>query len=256
VSVSADLASLPLLTLNLEHGDTDHEACHVLPMAQYEEMTAPIGPYPGFAQFEPDIALLVVPDDPETQWWGAQSSRWMRSKVNRARRLGYEFAPFEHDDYIDDIYAINTSLRERQGRPMTANFFERPEPRGPLPAEQPCPRHREGWYGVFRDGHLYAYIHAYQIGEVTFTPNLLAHGDHLAAGIMSMLLYETTLLHHRISKTSYVYYYYYEGGGTEGLRFFKEKMGYRPYRVRWRLSRREYPEQPPAPNQTATVTAA
>jgi hypothetical protein len=238
--VSADLATLPVLALNLEHGDTDHETCRTLPMAQYEDMTAPVGPYPGFAQFETDIAIMVLPEDLEAQWWGAQSSRWLRSKVHRARRLGYEFAPFEHDDHLDDIFAINTSMRERQGRKMTDNFFDRPIELGPVRSDQPCPRHREGWFGVFRDGTLYAYIHAFQIGEVTFTPNLLAHGDHLDAGIMSQLLFETTLWHRRVCGTSYVYYYYYEGGGTEGLRFFKEKMGYTPHRVQWQLSRRQY----------------
>jgi hypothetical protein len=243
LAVPVDVDTMPWVTINLEHGDTDHQNCWKLPVWQFETLTAPVNTQ-GFRGYElhgADVALLAIPDDVEKDWLHLPSSRWLRKKVQRARNLGYEFAPIEHDDYLDDIYAINTSKSERQGKPMTASYRVRPSPIG-RSKEQPCPRHRSGYFGVLRDGRLYAYLGARQVGELTATPTLLGHGDYLDDGIMALLLYETAAWHRRVCGSSYVWYYYYYSSGTDGMRFFKEKMGYRPYRVRWELSRRTYVE--------------
>ena len=109
-----DPTALPTLTVNLEHGDTDDETCRVLPLRWFEVFTAPNVDYPGYGEFEVNVSMFVVPDDIEADWFNVPSSRWLRKKVHRSRRLGYEFAPFEFNDYIDDIFEINTSKLERQ----------------------------------------------------------------------------------------------------------------------------------------------
>lgn len=238
-----DVETLPWVTISLEHGDTDHEQCWVLPVEYFEYLTAPVNleGYRGYEAFGADVAVNVLPDDIEADWWGAPSSKWMRKRVRHARKLGYRFVQINHDDYIDDIFAINTSREQRQGQPMPSSYRIRPPEIGPLP-DQPCPRHREGWFGVLRDGRLYAYANAVQVGELTRTPTLLGHGDYLDDGIMCLLLYEIALWHRRVAGTRFLIYHYYESSHTDGLRFFKAKMGYRPYRVRWELSRRTYVE--------------
>jgi hypothetical protein len=45
----------------------------------------------------------------------------------RAMRRGFVFREIDQNSYIDDIHAINTSVTERQGRPMDAVYFEKPE---------------------------------------------------------------------------------------------------------------------------------
>src|SRR4051794_8583936 len=42
--------------------------------------------------------------------------RTARKRAARAARLGYEVAEIDRADYEDDVFAINTSLAERQGR--------------------------------------------------------------------------------------------------------------------------------------------
>jgi hypothetical protein len=234
--VHLDPTTLPALTVNLEHGDTDDETCRVLPLDWFEILTAPNVRYPGYGEFEVNVSMLVVPADIDADWFESPSSRWMRKKIHRAHRLGYEFGPFEFNDYIDDMYDINTSKWDRQGRPMSEEYRVRPPERAPLP-DHPCPRHSEGWFGVFQDGKLCAYLFVQQSGEATFTPNILGHADHLENGVMALALFEAVKWQRERANTSYVYYYLHDSE-TSGLQFFKEKMGYAGHLVTWELSRR------------------
>jgi hypothetical protein len=230
-----DPSALPAVTINLEHGDTDNDLCQVLPFQLFDEMTEPNLRYPGYGELEVNVSVLILPDNIETGWWDLASSRELRKKVNRARRMGYEFAPFAYNDYLDDIYEINISKTERQGRPMDRGYLTRPQPRDHQPA-QPCPRHGIGHFGVFNDGKLYAYQRVLQIGEVALSRTILGHGDHLRDGIMFLLLFEVARWHQEHYRTAYCCYHLADSG-SEGLQQFKQTMGYVGHVVRWELSR-------------------
>jgi hypothetical protein len=45
----------------------------------------------------------------------------------RARRRGYSVEEIDRNDYVDDIHRINTSLAERQGRPMDPAYADKIE---------------------------------------------------------------------------------------------------------------------------------
>ena len=231
-----DPSTLPALTIYLEHGDTTDESCRVPPLKLFEQFTLPSLIYPGYGELEVNTGVLDIPNDIERDWWQLPNLALMRRKVRHAMKLGYKFAPFEFNDYIDDVYEINTSKAERQGRPMTQSYRERPAPRGRSP-EQPCRRHRNGWYGVFRDGRLCAYTNVPQCGEMLLFSTILGHGDHMDDGIMYLLIFEVVKWHHERSGTSYAVYYLMDSG-TEGLQFFKRKMGFAGYLVRWELRSR------------------
>src|SRR5690606_13721151 len=96
------------------------------------------------------------PDDLERDWWAAPASAYLRRRVRRAQRLGYEFATFDQRDHRAAMYEINTSKDERQGRPMTEAYTVWPEEKRPF-RNQDCPRHRNEYVGVFQNGTLYAY---------------------------------------------------------------------------------------------------
>src|SRR5689334_23262269 len=117
-----DPATLPELTNNLEYGDSDDEACRLHPVQLYKQFTAANARYPGFGYLEVNVSVLMLPEDLDAEWFGTPESYWMRQKIRRAAKLGYEFAPFDHNDRLDDLYEINTSLEERQGRPMTQSY--------------------------------------------------------------------------------------------------------------------------------------
>ena len=85
---------------------------------------------------------------------------------------------------------------------------------------------------MLRDGHLYAYAWVYVIGEMCLFSTILGHGEHMRSGIMALLVAESV---HDLMASADLRYAMYNlhASGTDGLRFFKEQMGFAPYRVSW-----------------------
>src|SRR5262245_65370133 len=75
-----------------------------------------------------DLDGLTLPE------WD-EEHRTARKRAWRAERLGYSFGEIARHLYADDLYEINTSLPERQGRRMDPAYWERPstEPDPPYP---------------------------------------------------------------------------------------------------------------------------
>jgi hypothetical protein len=220
----------PSLSISFCRGDTPDPHCVAYPDRFYAQFTAPSPRDPRLGRYEDGCSILVTPATFD-EYWGSPHAYWMRQKVRRASRDGYVFAPIERDAYLDDIYAINTSMPARQGRPMAEAYRQRPAPQGPLP-DFPCPRHALRRYGVLRDGHLYAYAWVYVIGEMCLFSTILGHGEHMRSGIMSLLVAEVVRDLMASADLRYAMYNLH-ASGTDGLRFFKEQMGFQPYRVIW-----------------------
>jgi hypothetical protein len=89
---------------------------------------------------------------------------------------------------------------------------------------------------VLREGKLYAYSFVRQCGEMMLFSRILGHGDFMADGIMQLLVFEAVKDLHEHSGTQWAVYHLHDSG-TEGLQFFKRKMGFRGVRVRWQLAR-------------------
>lgn len=153
--------------------------------------------------------------------------RTARKRAARAERLGYICLSFERADFADDIYQINTSLPERQGRPMSAGYTERLT-FSPLPV-YPCPRHRIDTYGVFYGDTLVAYLVLYLSGDMAMVSQILGHADHLEDDVMYLLVVEAL---RRAPKPTTFFYNRWDSG-QDGLRFFKERLGFQPERVAW-----------------------
>lgn len=156
--------------------------------------------------------------------------RTARKRADRCRRLGYRFAPIERHEYVDDIYAINTSLAERQGRPMSAGYLERPSA-SPDPA-YPCDRHRVNPYGVLSGHRLVAYLWCYRSGDLALVSSILGHGEHLRDDVMYLLMQGT--IEHESEQRGFLVYNRHDSG-TDGLRYYKERCGFEPAEVAWAL---------------------
>jgi hypothetical protein len=235
------------LTISLLRADTPEPACIELPDQFYEKFTAPHPRHPEHGAYQNGCSILVLPDTFEAYWEGG-AGYGTRRKVRKALKEGYTFGLIERDEYLDDIFAINTSLPERQGREMTEGYRSRPGPYGPLPRYS-CPKHQLLTYGVIKDGHLVAYTWLYQIGEMCLFSTILGHGDHLNAGVMYLLIAETLRDLIPTASTRYAMYNMHQSG-TEGLRFFKEQMGFRSVWVNWQLG-----AEPPHTGTPAEVLA-
>jgi len=157
--------------------------------------------------------------------------RTARKRAMRAMRLGYEARPISRADHLDDIHAINTSMPERQGRPMSPSYRERPT-LTPLPAYD-CPRHRIDEHGVFAaDGRLVAYLVMYVCGDLALVSQILGHADHLASDVMYLLAVEAFRATLDRSGPVTVFYNRWDSG-QDGLRYFKARLGFQPGRAEW-----------------------
>lgn len=152
-----------------------------------------------------------------------------RRRAERARRRAYRVHPLDRSRYEADIYAINTSMAERQGRPMSEGYttWQR---FSALP-EYPCLRHRIETWGVFKAGHLWAYLVLYLSGELGMVSQILGHGDKLDDEIMYLLFADML----GAVPMPVTMFYNRHDSGTDGLRFFKERLGFRPERVAWKV---------------------
>lgn len=168
--------------------------------------------------------------------------RTFRKRAARCRNRGYRFAEIDRTKYEDDVFAINTSAPERQGRPMSEGYLA-PVRFGPM--EWPCPRHGVHTYGVLRSSRrpdtitggptekLVAYTWIYRLGELVLVSQILGHDAHLADDVMYELA-RGALTSEALNGPGTVFYNLHSSG-TPGLRYFKEKLGLRPGRVEWRL---------------------
>jgi hypothetical protein len=160
-----------------------------------------------------------------------QTGQLARRRVKKARRLGYECREYDRSLFEDDIYAINTSLKIRQGRPMKDAYRIR-QTYPPLP-QYPCRRHAIHTTGVFLNELLVAYLLWYLVGEYAHVSETLGHGDHLENGVMYLLF--LTAIGQAQEDGARWFGYNLHQSGTDGLRFFKERLGFRSMDVEWVL---------------------
>lgn len=225
-----DLTDLPELTISFLARDTASEYCTEFVSLLHPKFTAPHPRHPQFGAYELGASILPLPAT-YGEYWDAVGY-YTRRKVRKAQKLGYAFSQIDRDACIDDLYEINTSMDSRQGMPMKEPYRNRPEPFGPLP-DYPCGKHRLATYGVLREGRLLAYTWVYQVGEMCLFSSILGHGEHLGDGIMFMLIAGALEDLIPSAGTKYAMYNMHYSG-TDGLRFFKEQMGFAPYIVHWK----------------------
>ncbi|GJI99061.1 hypothetical protein RugamoR57_57790 [Duganella caerulea] len=143
----------------------------------------------------------------------------------RARAHGYRVAEIDRNHYVDDIHRINTSLAQRQGRPMDPAYAAR--------AEHFVAVDGFRYYGVLdKDGRLAAYCDLGIYGDFAATDHLL--GYKTSDGLMYLLLADIACRLIDEGRLNYLMYDTYLGA-LPGLREFKKKLGFAPYRVRYSI---------------------
>jgi hypothetical protein len=156
---------------------------------------------------------------------GKHSTAYFR---RRALRKGYSFGPINKNDHVEEIDAINTSARVRQGLPMEREYIK-------FHAKFPV---EKNWLylGIKDDqGRLVAYLDIHCVGELAYVGPILGHAAFLKDGIMYFLFAEAVrVLMDEKSVRYFMYDTYF--GGRDGLRLFKKRIGFQPFRVRWRMN--------------------
>lgn len=143
----------------------------------------------------------------------------------QAAQRGYRVRSIDRNDHIAEIYRINRSADARQGRPMDAHYRllqTRYDDSAPLQS-----------YGVFNaDGILMGYCCLGIYGNFAATDRLL--GMKTTDGIMYLLLLEIVC---SLIEQAQLDYFMYDTflGAQPGLRSFKRRIGFQPYRVRYTI---------------------
>lgn len=141
----------------------------------------------------------------------------------RARERGYTVAEIDRNDYIDDIYQVNTSLEERQGRPMDPAYGVKTE-------------HYDASDGLRHFGVLDKLGRLVAYGDVGIYGDFAALNRSLGLknsdGVMYFLLADVAC---RLIDDGHLNYFMYDTylGALPGLRNFKKKLGFQPYRIHY-----------------------
>ena len=206
---------------------------HIL--ATYRSFTRPHPTYRIIGRKTVGAALLDLNAYPGVQDYFAAIDKRSGYFARRALSRGYFFSDIQRNDYIDDIDAINQSLPFRQGRIMAASYRERTEHYIDHPGYR--------YYGVLdKQGKLMAYCEVGMYGNFALLSRLLGYRSN--DGIMHYMIGQIVSLLIAEGKVRYVMYDTWFGG-SDGIRRFKTVLGFKPYRVRYKLDN-ESPA-PPAP---------
>ncbi len=150
-------------------------------------------------------------------------------------KRNYVFIEVNKNHYIDDIYEINTSAEFRQGRKMSDSYLQK--------QTQFDNQSNYKYFGVLDDnGKLVSYCDIGFYGEFCMINTLLGHKEHLNNGVMYLMitslisyLYKNELTIHTGGLRYVVYDTFF--GASNGLKKFKTKLGFEPYRVKWKLKK-------------------
>lgn len=184
--------------------------------------------YEQMAEGFPLVAAMQIPADMDE--WAAEH-RTARKRAHRAERRGYTFHVVRREEHTDELYEINTSAERRQGRPMSESYRKRYQ-YSPLPA-YPCERHQVRTYGVkSSEGRLVAYLWLYVAGQLRLCSTIIGHAAHLENEVMYLLFRGMLESESERDPDGFVMYHRWDNG-TDGLRFYKERVGLREMEVEW-----------------------
>lgn len=199
--------------------DCPHNLCQRFVQPLYDQMSG--------GKFN-RCAAMPLPADMEE--WSAEH-RTARKRAHRASRRGYSFGVVFREDHADELFKINTSAERRQGRPMSESYLKRYE-YAPLP-DYPCERHQVRTYGVTSPaGDLVAYLWLYVAGQLRLCSSIIGHAAHLDNEIMYLLFRGMLQAEVERDPDGVVVYHRWDNG-TDGLRFYKERVGLRDTEIGW-----------------------
>jgi GNAT superfamily N-acetyltransferase len=161
----------------------------------------------------------------------ALGSRTSRYNSRRCERLGYSHRIIDRSEWEDDLHELRASAPARQGRAMPAAYLERQSyPPEPWPE---CLLHMSVVHGVVGgDGHLRAYAQVVRSGDMARFNTILAHDAHMRDGV-AWLLVSSLLDWHAERGSTMAMYYTHDSGHGDGLRYFKERFGFRAAIMEW-----------------------
>jgi hypothetical protein len=145
--------------------------------------------------------------------------------ARKARARGYTVVEIDRNEYIDEIYQVNTSLNVRQGRPIDEIYREK--------VTYYTPEKNYTYYGIINtDGVLMGYGNVGHYGNFSAFNRVI--GVRNNDGIMHLLVSEIICQMMERQGCRYLMYDTYFGA-SPGLRAFKTMLGFEPYRAKYSI---------------------
>lgn len=147
------------------------------------------------------------------------------AQSRKARTRGYSLRTIDRNHFTSEIFDINMSSAFRQGRPMDPAYRER------ITRFEQKPGYL--YFGMFdKEGRLVAYCNVALFGNFAGTEQVLGYKNR--DGVMYLLF--TEIIRY-LMETRQCDYFMYDTvfGAQDGLRDFKRRLGFRPFRARYTL---------------------
>lgn len=172
-----------------------------------------------YAEWIPDKELAVW--QPGNKW-----NATAKNRLNHALKNGY--VDFDcnwqaWNLHRNDIFAINTSAKERQGNPMKPAYLEFPPEKNII---NTCKHHQYRLIMVRHENTVLAYAITHIAGELMNISTILGHADYLKDSIMLPLMHRIQQV--AVEENVKAVTYYLWDSGTAGLQYHKHSVGFQP----------------------------
>lgn len=216
------LAGLPLAQLRF---DTRLEPVNVVSTYRYFTKRHPKYKIVQHKSWGAALVDLQVSDTRDKYLDSIQGKNGGAWHAKRARSRGYALAEIDRNAHVDAIHDINTSVEQRQGRPMDTHYQEKQLRYEVLS--------NYSYFGVLdAGGKLMAYATVGHFGNFSSFTQLMGYRNN--DGIMHLMVSDIIA---RLIEERQVDYVMYDTffGALPGLRQFKTMLGFQPYRARYSL---------------------
>lgn len=152
-----------------------------------------------------------------------------KNRYNHSVKLGYHSGIVTNEirnARLDQLYAINTSKKERQGREMAESYQTYPKPM--TGKGSGCPVHYTEFFGVFSPEDIWCgYINIHVVNQVANISQILGHWEYMKKTGIMLNLWMKVIEYCMEKGLKYVIYYTWTSG-TTGLMFWKQSVGMEP----------------------------
>jgi len=145
--------------------------------------------------------------------------------AKKARTRGYKIIEIDRNNFIEDLYRINTSVEIRQGRPMDEHYQHKE-------LHYPHLKNYKYFGAINAAGNLMAYANLGLYGNFAAFDRLL--GVRNNDGAMHLMVTEIICQLIENGKYKYIMYDTYFGA-SPGLKAFKNMLGFEPYRAKYSI---------------------
>jgi hypothetical protein len=228
-----EVLCLPHLSINLmwEKTAENHAFFARLVEEFYRDSKKRHPKYLVISKFRHGVATCVLPQEFDSYFMMVEASA--RRNYKKANRLGYTFQTIDFNSFLGDIGEIRRSTEYRQGKMLRSFLDAEVKPGSDPPSATRF--HAYPYFGIVKDGKLYAYAGCLIAGEVCLLEHIFGHAKYQEDGIVPLLI--IGIAKHLLSMHPDVRYYCYGTyfGAAESMQRFKRKFCFNPHRVSWAL---------------------